>query len=304
MSARTVNKIWTGIFYIVAIFVIILLSYLVFEILKKGWGFWDPSFLTGRSSNIDAGGGIGYQLFNSFYMLIITLIISVPLGLGAGIYLAEYAKPGKLLTFIRLCIDTMASLPSIVVGLFGLLVFVTATGWGYTIIGGALAITILNLPSLTRVSEAAITEVSAGVKEASLGLGATKWQTIVKIALPTAMPQIITGVILAAGRIFGEAAALIFTAGLTTPILNTAADLTSPVNPFNIFRPAETLAVHIWKLNSEGIVPDATAIATKSAAVLIIMVLIFNLLARLFSKIIQKHFEGGKSKTKQKASVS
>ncbi|OCA86402.1 phosphate ABC transporter permease PstA [Pradoshia sp. D12] len=304
MSARTVNKIWTGIFYIVAIFVIILLSYLVFEILKKGWGFWDPSFLTGRSSNMDAGGGIGYQLFNSFYMLIITLIISVPLGLGAGIYLAEYAKPGKLLTFIRLCIDTMASLPSIVVGLFGLLVFVTATGWGYTIIGGALAITILNLPSLTRVSEAAITEVSAGVKEASLGLGATKWQTIVKIALPTAMPQIITGVILAAGRIFGEAAALIFTAGLTTPILNTAADLTSPVNPFNIFRPAETLAVHIWKLNSEGIVPDATAIATKSAAVLIIMVLIFNLLARLFSKIIQKHFEGGKSKTKQKASVS
>ncbi len=304
MSARTVNKIWTGIFYIVAIFVIILLSYLVFEILKKGWGFWDPSFLTGRSSNIDAGGGIGYQLFNSFYMLIITLIISVPLGLGAGIYLAEYAKPGKLLTFIRLCIDTMASLPSIVVGLFGLLVFVTATGWGYTIIGGALAITILNLPSLTRVSEAAITEVSAGVKEASLGLGATKWQTIVKIALPTAMPQIITGVILAAGRIFGEAAALIFTAGLTTPILNTAANLTSPVNPFNIFRRAETLAVHIWKLNSEGIVPDATAIATKSAAVLIIMVLIFNLLARLFSKIIQKHFEGGKSKTKQKASVS
>lgn len=304
MNARTVNKIWTSIFYIVAIFVIILLSFLVFEILKKGWGFWDPSFLTGRSSNIDAGGGIGYQLFNSFYMLIITLIISVPLGLGAGIYLAEYAKPGKLLTFIRLCIDTMASLPSIVVGLFGLLVFVTATGWGYTIIGGALAITILNLPSLTRVSEAAITEVSAGVKEASLGLGATKWQTIVKIALPTAMPQIITGVILAAGRIFGEAAALIFTAGLTTPILNTAADLTSPVNPFNIFRPAETLAVHIWKLNSEGIVPDATAIATKSAAVLIIMVLIFNLLARLFSKIIQKHFEGGKSKTKQKASVS
>ena len=304
MNARTVNKIWTSIFYIVAIFVIILLGYLVFQILKEGWGFWDPAFLTGKSSNMMAGGGIGYQLFNSFYMLVITLIISVPLGLGAGIYLAEYAKPGKLLSFIRLCIDTMASLPSIVVGLFGLLVFVTAMGWGYTIIGGALAITILNLPSLTRVSEAAISEVSAGVKEASLGLGATKWQTIVKIALPSAMPQIITGVILAAGRIFGEAAALIFTAGLTTPILNTAADLSSPVNPFNIFRPAETLAVHIWKLNSEGIVPDAAEIATKSAAVLIIMVLLFNILARLFSNVIQKHFEGGKRNKKQKASVS
>ena len=299
MNSRTVNKIWTGIFYIVAIFIVLLLGFLVFEILKRGWGFWDLSFLTGKSSNVEAGGGIGYQLWNSFYMLIITLIISVPLGLGAGIYLAEYAKPGKLLNFIRLCIDTMASLPSIVVGLFGLLVFVTATGWGYTIIGGALAITILNLPSLARVSESAILDVPGSVKEASLGLGATRWQTIVKITLPSAMPQIITGVILAAGRIFGEAAALIYTAGLMTPILNPAADLSNPVNPFNIFRPAETLAVHIWKLNSEGIVPDAQAIATKSAAVLIIMVLIFNLLARLFSTLLQKHFGGSKGKKKK-----
>ena len=300
MNSRTVNKIWTGVFYAIALFVVLLLGFLVYEILKSGWGFWDLSFLTGESSNIEAGGGIGYQLFNSFYMLVITLLISVPLGLGAGIYLAEYAKPGKLLSFIRLCIDTMASLPSIVVGLFGLLVFVTATGWGYTIIGGALAITILNLPSLARVSEGALLDVPESVKEASLGVGATKWQTIVKIVLPTALPQIITGIILAAGRIFGEAAALIYTAGLTTPVLNTAADLSSPVNPFNIFRPAETLAVHIWKLNSEGIVPDAQAIATKAAAVLIIMVLIFNILARFVAKILQKRFEGGKMKKKQK----
>jgi len=299
MNSRTVNKIWTGVFYAIAFFVVLLLGFLVYEILKSGWGFWDLSFLTGESSNTEAGGGIGYQLFNSFYMLVITLIISVPLGLGAGIYLAEYAKPGKLLSFIRLCIDTMASLPSIVVGLFGLLVFVTATGWGYTIIGGALAITILNLPNLARVSEGAILDVPDSVKEASLGVGATKWQTIVKIVLPTALPQIITGIILAAGRIFGEAAALIYTAGLTTPILNTAADLSSPVNPFNIFRPAETLAVHIWKLNSEGIVPDAQAIATKAAAVLIIMVLIFNILARFVAKILQKRFEGGKMKRKK-----
>jgi len=299
MNSRTVNKIWTGVFYAIALFVVLLLGFLVYEILKSGWGFWDLSFLTGESSNTEAGGGIGYQLFNSFYMLVITLIISVPLGLGAGIYLAEYAKPGKLLSFIRLCIDTMASLPSIVVGLFGLLVFVTATGWGYTIIGGALAITILNLPNLARVSEGAILDVPDSVKEASLGVGATKWQTIVKIVLPTALPQIITGIILAAGRIFGEAAALIYTAGLTTPILNTAADLSSPVNPFNIFRPAETLAVHIWKLNSEGIVPDAQAIATKAAAVLIIMVLIFNILARFVAKILQKRFEGGKMKRKK-----
>ncbi|RBN36686.1 phosphate ABC transporter, permease protein PstA, partial [Priestia megaterium] len=127
---------------------------------------------------------------------------SIPLGLGAGIYLAEYAKQGRFLNFVRLCIETMASLPSIVVGLFGLLIFVTFSGWGYTLIGGALVITILNLPGLTRVCESAIASVPASVKEASLGLGATKWQTIVKVVIPSAIQQIITGVILTAGRIF------------------------------------------------------------------------------------------------------
>ncbi|MGG2067126.1 phosphate ABC transporter permease PstA [Bacillus sp. S14(2024)] len=299
MNARTVNSIWTGILYAVAAFVVALLGFLVYEILRQGWGFWDPSFLFGEPSNTTAGGGIGPQLFNSFYMLVITLIISIPLGLGAGIYLAEYAKQGRFLNFVRLCIETMASLPSIVVGLFGLLVFVTMAGWGYTAMGGALALTILNLPSLTRVCENAITEIPSNVKEASLGLGATKWQTIVRIILPSALPQIITGVILAAGRIFGEAAALIYTAGLTSPILNTAADLSSPANPLNPFRPAETLAVHIWKLNSEGIIPDAKLIATKSAAVLIIMVLLFNILARFIASVLHKRFTGTKKSRKR-----
>ena len=252
----------------------------------------------GEPSNTRAGGGIGPQFFNSFYMLVITLIISIPLGLGAGIYLAEYAKQGRFLNFVRLCIETMASLPSIVVGLFGLLVFVTMTGWGYTVMGGALALTILNLPGLTRVCENAISEVPSNVKEASLGLGATKWQTITRIIIPSSLPQIITGVILAAGRIFGEAAALIYTAGLTSPILNSAADFSSPAHPLNPFRPAETLAVHIWKLNSEGIIPDAKLIATKSAAVLIIMVLLFNVISRLVASILHKRFTGTKRKSK------
>ena len=192
----------------------------------------------------------------------------------------------------------MASLPSIVVGLFGLLVFVTMTGWGYTVMGGALALTILNLPGLTRVCENAISEVPANVKEASLGLGATKWQTITRIIIPSSL--IITGVILAAGRIFGEAATLIYTAGLTSPILNSAADFSSPAHPLNPFRPAETLAVHIWKLNSEGIIPDAKLIATKSAAVLIIMVLLFNVISRLVASILHKRFTGAKRKVKRR----
>ncbi|MFD3448429.1 phosphate ABC transporter permease PstA [Microbacteriaceae bacterium 4G12] len=299
MNARTSNNIWTGILYALSISIVALLIFLVYEIIAKGWGFWDINFLFGNPSNTRAGGGIGPQLFNSFYMLVITLIISIPLGLGAGIYLAEYAKKGKFLNFVRLCIETMASLPSIVVGLFGLLVFVNMTGWGYTVMGGALALTILNLPGLTRVCESAISEIPTTVKEASLGLGSTKWQTLARVVIPSALPQIITGIILAAGRIFGEAAALIYTAGLTTPILNSAADLSSPMNPLNPFRPAETLAVHIWKLNSEGIVPDAKLIATKSAAVLIIMVLVFNVLARFFANVLHKHFTGTKKSRKR-----
>ena len=142
--------------------------------------------------------------------------------MGAGIYLAEYAKEGKILNVIRLCIETMASLPSIVVGLFGLLIFVTMAKWGYSLLAGALAITIINLPGMTRVCENAVKTASEGVKEASLGLGATLWQTIRNVVLPSAMPQILTGVILAAGRIFGEAAALLYTAGMSAPTLNFA----------------------------------------------------------------------------------
>ncbi|ANB58945.1 phosphate ABC transporter, permease protein PstA [Anoxybacillus sp. B7M1] len=304
MKARTVDTIWTGVLYVLSFMVVGLLGYFVITILIKGWGFWDLDFLSGLPSNTKEGGGIGPQLFNSLYMLVLTLLISVPLGLGAGIYLAEYAKQGRLLSFIRLCIETMASLPSIVVGLFGLLVFVTLTGWGYTLIGGALAITILNLPGLTRVCETAILDVPHSVKEASLGLGATKWQTLVKVTIPAALPQIITGVILAAGRIFGEAAALIYTAGLTTPLLNASADLSSKMHPLNIFRPAETLTVHIWKLNSEGIVPDAKLIAAKSAAVLMIMVLLFNIGARFVSVLLQRYFTGNKRTNKRKMKIA
>lgn len=220
-------------------------------------------------------------------MLVVSLIITVPIGIGAGIYLAEYAKQGKILNTIRLCIETIASLPSIVVGLFGLLFFVGILGWGYSIIAGALSITILNLPSMTTVTESALRAVPDIIKEGSLGLGATKWQTIKKIILPSAIPQILTGIILSAGRIFGEAAALLYTAGMSAPNVRI-----SDGSAFNLFRPAETLAVYIWKLNSEAVVPDATQIANASAAVLIIIVILFNTLARFIGKKIYNRYTG------------
>lgn len=293
MKAKTVDKIATSILYTISAFIVLLLLAFISYILYKGWDSLNLNFLFGKPKIDSAGGGIGPQLFNSFYMLIVSLLVTIPFGLGAGIYLSEYAKEGKLLNFIRLCIETMASLPSIVVGLFGLLVFVTMTGWGYTLLSGALSIAVLNLPSMTRVSENAIRAASAKVKEASLGLGATKWQTIKKVVLPTAIPQIVTGVILSAGRIFGEAAALLYTAGMSAPVLKyTNISLVGKASPFSLFRPAETLAVHIWKLNSEGIVPDAAKIANGSSAVLILMVLIFNLIGRLIANRIYKSYSG------------
>lgn len=295
MNAKVKDKIWTVILYAVSAFVILLLMALIGYILFKGGNSLKPSFLFGKPKIGEAGGGIGPQLFNSFYMLIISLIITIPFGVGAGIYLAEYAKEGILLNIIRLCIETIASLPSIVVGLFGLLVFVGMTHWGFTLLSGAVAIAILNLPSLTRVSENAIISAAKPVKEASLGLGATRWQTIQRVILPSAIPQILTGIILASGRIFGEAAALLYTAGMSAPVLPfDNFSLVGKVSPFSVMRPAETLSVYIWKLNSEGMVPDASAIANKASAVLIIMVLLFNLIARILGKKIYESYAGKK----------
>ncbi|HEY8805753.1 MAG TPA: phosphate ABC transporter permease PstA [Clostridium sp.] len=295
MSSKVKDKIATIVLYIVSVLVILLLVSLIGYIVYNGRESLNLKFLLGEPKIGEAGGGIGRQLYNSIHLLVITLIITIPLGVGAGIYLAEYAKEGKLLNVIRLCIETMAALPSIVVGLFGLLVFVNMAKWGYSLIAGALAITIINLPGMTRVCENAIKAASYGVKEASLGLGATRWQTVKNVILPSAMPQILTGVILAAGRIFGEAAALLYTAGMSAPTLNFAnLSLSNKISAYSLLRPAETLSVYIWKLNSEGMVPDATKIANGASAVLIIAVLIFNISARIIGKKLYESHAGSK----------
>ena len=293
MDAKKVDKMATVVFYIISIFIVGLLGAFIAYILYKGGNMIKPSFLFGKPKLTGAGGGIGPQLFNSFYMLIVSLIITVPIGIGAGIYLAEYAKEGKFLNIIRMSLETISSLPSIVIGMFGLLVFVNMAGWGYSILAGAISVSILNIPSMTRISENAIKAASKKVKEASLGLGASKWQTISKLTVPTAMSEILTGIILSAGRIFGEAAAFLSTAGLSSGALNfNQISLVGNKSAFSLFRPAETLAVHIWKLNSEGIVVDAARIANGTAAVLIIAVLLFNILARLIGNRLMKSYGG------------
>lgn len=289
MNSKTADRIATGVFIAIAVIIISLLVGLFYIILVNGVKQISFHFLTSPSSNLLAGGGIRDQLFNSFYVLVITMLITVPLGVGGGIYMAEYARPGKITNIIRSCIEVLASLPSIVIGMFGLLMFVTLTGWGYTIIGGALSLTVFNLPVMVRVSEDAIRSVPRELKEASLGLGITHWHTIKTILLPSAFPSILTGAILAAGRVFGEAAALLFTAGLSTPRLDyTDWNPIDGTSPLNIFRPAETLAVHIWAVQTGGLIPDVQQVANGSAAVLVICVLIFNLAARGIGSLIYK----------------
>jgi phosphate transport system permease protein len=289
MNSKVTDRIATGVFITIAIIIISLLVGLFSYILVNGLKHVSFEFLTTPSSNVMAGGGIRDQLFNSYYVLFITMVITVPLGVGGGIYMAEYAKPGKVTNTIRSCIEVLASLPSIVIGMFGLLMFVNLTGWGYSILGGALALTVFNLPVMVRVSEDAIRTLPLELKEASLALGITHWHTIKTILIPSAFPSILTGAILAAGRVFGEAAALLFTAGLSTPRLDYANwNPFSETSPLNIFRPAETLAVHIWSVNTQGLIPDVDEVSNGSAAVLIISVLIFNLLARFIGSLIYK----------------
>ncbi|MED1917900.1 phosphate ABC transporter permease PstA [Brevibacillus sp. DP1.3A] len=294
MKARLMDRAATVVLTLIAVLIIGTLVGLLGFILSQGWHKLNLDFLTSPPDIVNAGGGIGPQLFNSLYLLVLTMLIALPLGIGAGIYMAEYAPDNKITQFIRMSIEVLSSLPSIVVGLFGLLVFVNMTGWGYTLFGGALALTVFNLPLLVRVTEDALRNVPRSQKEASLALGITKWRTIVSVILPAALPGILTGAILASGRVFGEAAALLFTAGMSSPNLDfTDFSLNSTTSPLNPFRPAETLAVHIWKVNSEGLTPDARDVADGASAVLIIAVLLFNLSARWFGNWVYKKMTSG-----------
>lgn len=283
------NNVAMAIIKLIAAMVVLILVLLLGKILISGVPHISWKFLVTPSKTFTAGGGISVQIFNSFYLLILTLLISFPISLGAGIYLAKYAAKNKITSLIRMVIEILSSLPSVVVGLFVFLVCVVQMQIGFSILAGAIALTFFNLPLLTRNIEESIKAVPNLQLEGGLALGLSKWKTITKIILPEALPGIITGVILSAGRVFGEAAALIYTAGQSAPAVDfTNWNIFDETSPLNLMRPAETLAVHIWKINSEGIMPDANAISAGTSAVLIIAILIFNLSARYLGNYLYR----------------
>ncbi|WP_154027144.1 phosphate ABC transporter permease PstA [Olsenella uli] len=282
------DKLATVILTVIVGLVLALLAAIVIYILAQGlWKVFQPGFITNPSTNKELP-GIAYQLFDSFYMLVITLIISVPISLGGAIFLVEYAPDNWVTSAASTAIETLSSLPSIVVGMFGSLFFVVYLGWGISIIAGCLALTMFNIPILVRVIQQALADVPRSQRDAALAMGLTRWETTLNVLLPAAMPAIVTGVVISAGRVFGEAAALIFTSGSAAARLNFAStNLAAPTNPWNIFRPAETLAVHIWKLKMEP-TPGNDEIVWGTAAILIICVLLFNVLARVLGKVLAR----------------
>jgi len=285
MNSRVTDKLATVYFWVSGIAIIALLAAFLIRILGDGIPHLSWHFLFGRPEEIVAGGGVGPQLFNSFYILFLSLLISVPIGVGAGVYLAVYAQKSKFTDLVRISVEVLSSVPSIVFGLFGFLLFANLLGLKFSILGGAATLSLLNLPVLVRVTEEAIRTVPESYWEASLALGSTKWQAIRKVLIPAALPTLITGITLVAGRALGESAILIYTAGLSV----------SRFFPdFNPLKMGETLSVHLWYIQAESLVPDAKNIAQGSAALLLIVVLVFNLLVGIPSRILQKRLTGGK----------
>jgi phosphate transport system permease protein len=291
-SSILADKAATVVLWGTGIFVIVLLGSIIVHFGLAAWGVVSPGFILDEPNDVVLG-GVMPVLWNSIYMLGLTMLISVPVGILGGIYMSEYAGDNAITSAIRFAEEAISSVPSIVVGLFGLILFVDNFKWGFTALGGALALTLFNLPLMTRLAEQALRAVPQDERSASLALGATKWQTIRHVVVPLAIPGLITGVILTAGRVFGEAAVLLFTSGIGTPghYDFSAINFTDPSfihSAWNPMRPATTLSVYIYKLQSEGLGQYRNQIVDGSAAILISMVLIFNLGARFVGRLLTR----------------
>lgn len=286
MAARKWDKVATSVLWILAGITVAILGFIIIQILARGLiTAINPKFIFGKPEAMSAGGGIFPMIFSTLYLVVLTLVISLPISIGAAIYMAEYARKGRINNFIRFCLDSLATLPSIVFGLFGVAMFVTTFGWSYCLLSGACTLAILNLPILLRSTEEAIRLVPKTYREASMGLGASRWTTIRKVVLPSAVPGIITATILPIGRIVGESAAIIYTVGVFVRNV--------PLSPFDTAAP---LAGYIWALQAEPLVPDWKTIVNGGSALLLIVVFIIYFLSRWAGNRYQEKALMGSSK--------
>lgn len=258
--------------WLAAIITVAVMTFLVGFILIKGVGNLTPDLFALEYNSDNAS--LMPALINTLIITLLTLVIAVPFGIFAAIYLVEYAKKGsKLVKIIRVTTETLQGIPSIIFGLFGLLFFSTALHWGYSLLSGSMTLVIMILPLIIRTTEEALLGVPDAYREASLGLGAGKLRTVFKVVLPSAIPGILSGVVLATGRIVGETAAFIYTAGSVAKV------------PESLMGSGRTLAVHMYVLSSEGLYMDQ---AYATAVILLVFVLVLNWISGVCAKRLSK----------------
>ncbi len=261
MNADRQNRIMVGLLWAATLFTVAILAFIIIYILSRGLPVISWTFLTRIPEQMGRAGGIFPSIVGTLVLTSLAVLIAAPVGVGTAIYLTEYTRDGWLPRLVRFGTESLAGIPSIIFGLFGFLFFVIYLDMGWSILAGSLTLAAMILPTIVRTSEEAIKAVPVPYREVSFSLGASRWQTVTSAVLPTALPGIMTGIVLAIGRSVGETAAVIFTAGSSLRL------------PHSIFDPVRTLPVHFYTLAREGI---SMSNAYGTAAVLIITVLAIN----------------------------
>jgi len=274
LNPRTSQKIAKVVIWSAAILVLFLLFSVIIYILSEGIPQITWQFLTQIPSDMGRSGGILSTIVGTLSVTLVAIIVATPLGVGTAFYLTEYTHESIITKIIRFSAESLAGIPSIVYGLFGFIFFVIYLKLGWSILSGGLTLAVMILPTIIRTSEEAIRTVPPMYREVSFSLGGTKWQTMIKVLVPSALPGISTGIILGIGRCVAETAAVILTAGSALRM------------PTSIFSPARTMAVHFYILAREGISLER---AYGTAALLIILILLINIGANLLvNKFVAK----------------
>lgn len=267
---RTSQKVAFGIFTLLSYLVVLILFFILGFIIIQGGKVISWDFLTEAPADGMTAGGIFPAIVGTLYLVLGSSLISFPIGIMSGIYMNEYATNGKIIRFIRIMTNNLSGVPSVVFGLFGMSLFVNTLGWGDSIIAGSFTLALMSLPLIIRTTEESLKSIDDSFRHGSLALGATKLQTISRVVLPMAFPNIITGLILSIGRVSGE----------TAPILFTVAAYFLPQLPTSIFDQCMALPYHLYVISTSGTDIEASrGMAYGTALVLIAIVLIVNLLA-------------------------
>jgi phosphate transport system permease protein len=261
---KIAQKIMTGVFWAAGLVTVLILLVIIGYVLIKGLPVFSWEFIFGDPIDSGRSGGIFPFIVSSIYVTAVAVLVATPLGVGAAVYLAEYAGENRIVNLIRFGAETLASIPSIVFGLFGLAFFVVFLGLGWSVLSGGLTLALMALPTILAASEVSVESINKSYSEGSLALGATKWQTVSQVVLPAALPGITTGVILGMARAIAEAAALLYTVGAALAM------------PISLLDPARPLPLHLYIIATEGISLDN---AWGTAAVLVLLILIITVVA-------------------------